>query len=82
MKGNGLYQGTRWQYRWAVPIYADKMIEWVGREQLADELSEFFRLQLFNQGNEPDMTHSLAPESRIFAATPFALSFKSVKQSS
>ncbi|MBQ1753645.1 MAG: glycoside hydrolase family 92 protein, partial [Bacteroidales bacterium] len=48
MKGNGLYQGTRWQYRWAVPIYADKMIEWVGREQLADELSEFFRLQLFN----------------------------------
>ncbi|MBQ3743313.1 MAG: GH92 family glycosyl hydrolase [Bacteroidales bacterium] len=55
MKGNGLYQGTRWQYRWAVPIYADKMIEWGGREQLADELSEFFRLQLFNQGNEPDI---------------------------
>ena len=55
MKDNGLYQGTRWQYRWAVPIYADKMIEWVGREQLADELSEFFRLQLFNQGNEPDI---------------------------
>ena len=55
MKGNGLYQGTRWQYRWAVPIYADKMIEWVGRERLADELSEFFRLQLFNQGNEPDI---------------------------
>ena len=55
MKDNGLYQGTRWQYRWAVPIYADKMIEWVGKEQLADELSEFFRLQLFNQGNEPDI---------------------------
>ena len=55
MKGNGLYQGTRWQYRWAVPVYADKMIEWVGEEQLADELSDFFRLQLFNQGNEPDI---------------------------
>ena len=55
MKGNGLYQGTRWQYRWAVPIYADKMIEWVGKEQLADELSEFFRLGMFNQGNEPDI---------------------------
>jgi len=55
MKGNGLYQGTRWQYRWAVPVYADKMIEWVGREQLANELSEFFRLNLFNQGNEPDI---------------------------
>ena len=55
MKGNGLYQGTRWQYRWAVPIYADKMIDWVGEEQLADELGEFFRLHLFNQGNEPDI---------------------------
>ena len=55
MKDNGLYQGTRWQYRWAVPVYADKMIEWVGREQLADQLSEFFRLELFNQGNEPDI---------------------------
>ena len=55
MKDNGLYQGTRWQYRWAVPVYADKMIEWVGRERLADELSEFFRLHLFNQGNEPDI---------------------------
>ena len=55
MKGNGLYQGTRWQYRWAVPVYVDKMIEWVGKEQLADELSEFFRLGMFNQGNEPDI---------------------------
>ena len=55
MRDNGLYQGTRWQYRWAVPIYADKMTEWVGKEQLADELSEFFRLHLFNQGNEPDI---------------------------
>jgi len=55
MKDNGLYQGTRWQYRWAVPIYADKMTAWAGQERLADELSEFFRLQLFNQGNEPDI---------------------------
>ena len=55
MRNNGLYQGTRWQYRWSVPIYADKMIAWVGEEQLADELSEFFRQHLFNQGNEPDI---------------------------
>ncbi len=55
MKDNGLYQGTRWQYRWAVPVYADKMTEWVGEERLADELGEFFRLHLFNQGNEPDI---------------------------
>lgn len=55
MKNNGLYQGTRWQYRWSVPIYADKMIAWVSEEQLADELSEFFREHQFNQGNEPDI---------------------------
>jgi len=35
MKNNGLYQGTRWQYRWSVPIYADKMIAWVSEEQPA-----------------------------------------------
>ena len=55
MKGNGLYQGTRWQYRWAVPIYADQMIHWVGEERLADQLGEFFSQHLFNQGNEPDI---------------------------
>ncbi len=55
MKGNGLYQGTRWQYRWAVPVYADKMKEWAGEETLAGQLEEFFRRSLFNQGNEPDI---------------------------
>ena len=55
MKGNGLYQGTRWQYRWAVPVYADKMSEWVGKETLAAQLDEFFIHHLFNQGNEPDI---------------------------
>ena len=55
MRGNGMYQGTRWQYRWAVPVYADKMIEWVGEETLASQLDEFFARHLFNQGNEPDI---------------------------
>ena len=55
MKGNGMYQGTRWQYRWAMPVYADRMKEWVGEETLADQLSEFFERHLFNQGNEPDI---------------------------
>lgn len=55
MRGNGLYQGTRWQYRWAMPIFAGKMIEWTDREQLAEELDEFFARHLFNQGNEPDI---------------------------
>lgn len=55
MKGNGMYQGTRWQYRWAMPLYAGRMIEWKGSGVLADELSEFFDRHLFNQGNEPDI---------------------------
>ncbi len=55
MRGNGMYQGTRWQYRWAMPVFADKMKEWVGEEELASQLSEFFDRHLFNQGNEPDI---------------------------
>ncbi len=55
MKGNGLYQGTRWQYRWAMPVFVDRMCAWHGKETLADELEEFFARHLFNQGNEPDI---------------------------
>lgn len=55
MKNNGLYQGTRWQYRWAAPQYIDKMIEWVGRDSLRSQLTYFFDHHLYNQGNEPDI---------------------------
>jgi putative alpha-1,2-mannosidase len=55
MGGNGLYQGTRWQYRWAVPQYLHKMIEWSGKDSLRAQLTQFFDLHLFNQGNEPDI---------------------------
>lgn len=55
MHNNGLYQGTRWQYRWAAPQYLDKMIEWVGRDSLYAQLSYFFDNHLYNQGNEPDI---------------------------
>ena len=55
MRDNGLYQGTRLQYRWAMPIFADRMSEWAGKEALADQLEEFFARHLFNQGNEPDI---------------------------
>lgn len=55
MRNNGLYQGTRWQYRWACPIFSNLMGQWHGSERLADELSEFFSRHLFNQGNEPDI---------------------------
>ncbi len=55
MKGNGLYQGSRWQYRWAAPHCIDKMIALEGKERLGSEMSEFFDRHLFNQGNEPDI---------------------------
>lgn len=55
MKNNGLYQGTRWQYRWAAPQYVDKMIEWVGQDSLRLQLTYFFDHHLYNQGNEPDI---------------------------
>jgi len=56
MKNNGLYQGTRWQYRWAAPQYLDKMIEWVGgQDTLNSQLTQFFEEHLYNQGNEPDI---------------------------
>ncbi len=55
MGNNGLYQGSRWQYRWAVPPYIDRMALWVGRDTLAAQLSQFFDRRLYNQGNEPDI---------------------------
>ena len=55
MKGNGLYQGTRWQYRWGAPMYLPRMIQLVGKEKLAEQLQQFFREELYNQGNEPDI---------------------------
>ena len=55
MRGNGLYQGTRWQYRWGAPMYLDRMIALAGKKQLAEQLQQFFREELYNQGNEPDI---------------------------
>lgn len=55
MRGNGLYQGTRWQYRWAAPHCFDQMIALVGKEKLAEQIDYFFKNDLFNQGNEPDI---------------------------
>lgn len=54
MRNSGLYQGTKWQYRWALPQYLDVMAESVGgREALAEQLTTFFAQNLNNQGNEP-----------------------------
>lgn len=56
MHDNGLYQGTRWQYRWAVPQYLDEMAVWAGgKDSLIAQLNIFFDQHLYNQGNEPDI---------------------------
>ena len=55
MRGNGLYQGTRWQYRWGAPMYLPRMIKLVGKKKLGEQLQQFFREELYNQGNEPDI---------------------------
>ena len=51
----GLYEGNRWQYRWALPQYLDVMEELHGKDKLLEELKEFFDKDLYNQGNEPDI---------------------------
>ena len=55
MRGNGLYQGTRWQYRWGTPMFLSRMETLCGKPTLAAQLNEFFDKQLYNQGNEPDI---------------------------
>ena len=55
MRNNGLYQGTRWQYRWGAPMYLSRMTDLVGRKALVNELDTFFTRELYNQGNEPDI---------------------------
>ena len=53
MRNNGLYQGSRWQYRWALPQFADEMAAASGgKEKLAEQLAVFFDSSLNNQGNE------------------------------
>jgi putative alpha-1,2-mannosidase len=53
MKDNGLYQGSRWQYRWAAPHCLERMKELAGKEVLNEQLEYFFANGLLNQGNEP-----------------------------
>lgn len=53
MRNNGLYQGSRWQYRWAVPQYLPLMENMSGgRDTLANQLDYFFEKSMNNQGNE------------------------------
>ena len=56
MHGDGLYEGTLWQYRWFVP-YDYKWIEneMGGPKEAVAQLDYFFNHNLFNVGNQPDI---------------------------
>lgn len=54
--GGGLYEGTMWQYRWAVPFDVNGLIRvGGGKEKLAEQLEYFFENNLYNHGNQPDI---------------------------
>lgn len=56
MHGDGLYEGTLWQYRWAVPYDIEGLIQEAGgTERLSNELNHFFEQGLYNHGNQPDI---------------------------
>lgn len=56
MHGDGLYEGTLWQYRWNVPFDLKGIIEMIGgREELTSQLEYFFENNLYSHGNEPDI---------------------------
>ncbi len=56
MHGDGLYEGTLWQYRWFVPFDTQWLVEQLGgNEGFSTELSTFFAQELYNMGNQPDI---------------------------
>jgi len=56
MHGDGLYEGTLWQYRWHVQFDFDGIIEMIGsKEKYTEELEYFFENHLYNHGNQPDI---------------------------
>ncbi|UOB16115.1 GH92 family glycosyl hydrolase [Abyssalbus ytuae] len=56
MHGDGLYEGTLWQYRWFVPFDIDGLQALVGgKKDFEEQLDYFFKEELFNIGNQPDI---------------------------
>lgn len=55
VKARGLYQGTLWQYRWAPVFDLNWMVETLGRDRFLAELDTFFRRDLYNMTNQPDI---------------------------
>ena len=56
MQARKLYQGTIWQYRWFVPFDVKGLMELVGGEKIyTEQLDYFFKNDLYNHANEPDL---------------------------
>jgi len=56
MQARKLYQGTIWQYRWFVPFDVKGLIELIGGEKTyTEQLDYFFKNDLYNHANEPDL---------------------------
>ena len=56
MHGDGLYEGTLWQYRWFVPFDYQGIASMVGGpDSLSAQLAYFFDHSLYNHGNQPDI---------------------------
>jgi putative alpha-1,2-mannosidase len=56
MHGDGLYEGTLWQYRWFVPYDIKGVAEMMGgRSVFTDQLEYFFDHNLYSHGNQPDI---------------------------
>ncbi|TKC09112.1 glycoside hydrolase domain-containing protein [Pedobacter frigoris] len=56
MQARKLYQGTIWQYRWFVPFDVKGLTELIGGEKTyLEQLDYFFKNDLYNHANEPDL---------------------------
>ena len=56
MHGDGLYEGTLWQYRWFVPFDIKGIQTMIGgKDEFENQLDYFFENELFNIGNQPDI---------------------------
>ncbi|WP_186525799.1 GH92 family glycosyl hydrolase [Seonamhaeicola sediminis] len=56
MHGDGLYEGTLWQYRWFVPFDIQGIQTMMGgKDEFENQLEYFFDNELFNIGNQPDI---------------------------
>ena len=56
MHGDGLYEGTLWQYRWFVPFDISGIQKMMGgKKEFENQLDVFFENEYFNIGNQPDI---------------------------